>query len=177
MSDHVDPATLGQLALPHLDALYRTARRLTRAEADAQDLLQQTYLEGCRSAGTLADPGRMRAWLFRILRNLWADERRRPAALELVESELPPEVVGNLEDEVLRAGFDDEVVAALASLPAEFRWAVVLVDVEGMSYEEAGQIMECPKGTVRSRLARAREALLARLHRARPAASRQGGRT
>jgi RNA polymerase sigma-70 factor, ECF subfamily len=171
----VDPAAFGRLALPLMDALYRTARRLTRSEADAQDLLQQTYLEAFRSVRTLADPGRMRAWMFRILRNLWADERRRPQALDLPESELPAAIIGNLEEEVLRAGFDDDVQAALGSLPAEFRWAVVLVDVEGMSYEEAAQIMDCPTGTVRSRLARAREALLARLHDSRPAAARQGG--
>jgi RNA polymerase sigma-70 factor (ECF subfamily) len=157
-----------------MDALYRTARRLTRTEADAKDLLQQTYLEACRSVKSLADPDRLRPWMFRILRNLWADEhkRRRPT-LEISEVE-PAVATGNLEEEVLREGFGDEVQAALAALPAEFRWAVVLVDVEGLSYDEAAQVMECPKGTVRSRLARAREALLARLAQPR-AMSRQGG--
>jgi RNA polymerase sigma-70 factor (ECF subfamily) len=159
----LDPSAFGRLALPLMDALYGTARRLTRSDADAKDLLQQTYLEAFRSWRTLSEADRIRPWIFRILRNVWADETRRCAGrptLELLDRAAP---VGNLEEEVLRAGFCDEVSDALAALPADFRWAVVLVDIEGLSYDEAAMAMDCPKGTVRSRLFRAREALIGRL--------------
>jgi RNA polymerase sigma-70 factor (ECF subfamily) len=163
----VDPSAFGRLALPLMDALFRTARRLSRSDADAKDLLQQTYLEAFRSVKTLSEPGRIRPWMFRILRNVWADETKRRydrPPLELLDAGVPGPV-GNLEEEVLRAGFSDEVRGALAGLPAEFRWAVVLVDIEGLSYDEAAEAMDCPKGTVRSRLARGREGLVARLGR------------
>jgi RNA polymerase sigma-70 factor (ECF subfamily) len=173
----VDPSAFGRLALPLMDALFRTARRLTRSEADAKDLLQQTYLEAFRSVKTLSHPSRIRPWMFRILRNLWADETRRrydrpPLQVLDVEHQGP---LGNLEEELLRAGFCDEVRDALAALPADFRWAVVLVDIEGLSYDEAAEVMDCPKGTVRSRLARGREALVARLGRRPIARTREGG--
>jgi RNA polymerase sigma factor (sigma-70 family) len=172
----VEARSFGRLALPLMDALFRTARRLTRCDADAKDLVQQTYLEAFRSVGTLADPARIRPWMYRILHNVWADdqkrEHRRPD-LELIDE---PALVGNLEDELLRAGVSDDLAAALAALPAEFRWTVVLVDVEGLSYDEAAEVMGCPKGTVRSRLARARDALLARLQRVAAPAVREGGR-
>jgi RNA polymerase sigma-70 factor, ECF subfamily len=171
----MDPSAFGRLALPHMDALFGTARRLTRSDADAKDLLQQTYLEAFRSVRTLSEPERIRPWMFRILRNVWADETRRRydrPPLELLD---PSVRSGNLEEEVLRAGFCDEVTDALAALPADFRWAVVLVDIEGLSYDEAAVAMDCPKGTVRSRLARGREALIARLARERAVAACQGG--
>jgi RNA polymerase sigma-70 factor, ECF subfamily len=179
----MEASSFGRLALPLMDALYRTARRLTATDADAKDLLQQTFLEGFRSVATLADPARIRGWMFRILHNLWVDQHRRRSdrpRLEALDEE-PAALVGNLEEELLRGGFSDEVQTALVALPAEFRWAVVLVDVEGLSYDEAAEVMDCPKGTVRSRLARARAALITRLGRRRqeaaaPAGARRGGR-
>lgn len=168
----MEPSFFGRLALPLMDALYRTARRLTRSDADAKDLLQQTYLEAFRSVATLGDPRRIRPWMFRILRNVWVDEQKRlhdRPPLEALDGAQPAALVGNLEEELLGAGFSDEVNAALLAVPADFRWAVVLVDVEGMSYDEAAEVMDCPKGTVRSRLARGREALLSRLRRRAPA--------
>jgi RNA polymerase sigma-70 factor (ECF subfamily) len=172
----MDPSAFGRLALPHMDALFGTARRLTRTDADAKDLLQQTYLEAFRSVRTLSEPERIRPWMFRILRNVWADETRRRydrPPLELLD---PSARSGNLEEEVLRAGFCDEVTEALAALPADFRWAVVLVDIEGLSYDEAAEVMACPKGTVRSRLARARERLISQLQRPAARGAREGGR-
>jgi RNA polymerase sigma-70 factor (ECF subfamily) len=159
----LDPSAFGRLALPLMDALFGTARRLTRSDADAKDLLQQTYLEAFRSVRTLSEPGRIRPWMFRILRNVWADETRRRFERPPLEVLGPELSSGNLEEEVLRAGFCDEVEGALAALSVDFRWAVILVDIEGLSYEEAAVAMDCPIGTVRSRLARGREGLIGRL--------------
>lgn len=147
------------LALPHLAALYRTACRLTARPAEAEDLVQETYLEGHRCADTLKDPERCRAWLFRILHNLWNERRTREAARALARG-LGPEAAGNLEHELTEGGYSDEVERALARLPDEFRTAVLLVTVEEMSYGEVAEVMGCPIGTVRSRVARGR-ALLA----------------
>jgi RNA polymerase sigma-70 factor, ECF subfamily len=156
-----------QLALPHMGALYRTATRLTSRPAEAEDLVQETYLEGFRSYASLRDPERCRAWLFRILHNLWTDRRRREGVRAAAHLDgdaigtalaLPP--VRDLEREILQAGYSDEVERALASLPEEFRTALLLVTVEELSYAEVAEVMGCPIGTVRSRLARGR-ALLA----------------
>jgi RNA polymerase sigma-70 factor, ECF subfamily len=163
-----------QLALPHMGALYRTATRLTSRPAEAEDLVQETYLEGFRSYASLRDPERCRAWLFRILHNLWTDRRRHEVVRETAHVNgdaiaaalaLPP--VRNLEHEIIQAGYSDEVERALASLPEEFRTALLLVTVEELSYAEVAEVMGCPIGTVRSRLARGRALLATALATAR----------
>lgn len=146
------------LALPHLDALYRTARRL--AAREAEDLVQQTYLEGQRSFATLRDPNCVRAWLFRILRNVWYHQCQRT---EAVGGAVTEGGSANLEDEILAGGFSDDVERALRAMPEEFRTALLLVTVEELSYQEAAEAMDCPIGTVRSRVARARSVLAAEL--------------
>lgn len=144
-----------------MGALYRTACRLTARGAEAEDLVQETYLEGFRCYSSLRDPGCSRAWLFRILHNLWSERRSREAAralalqLDAGVAALPP-----LRNDT---GFSDEVARALADLPEEFRTAVLLVTVEEMSYGEVAEVMNCPIGTVRSRVARGRALLGAAL--------------
>ena len=158
-----------QLALPHMDALYRTACRLSRGPAEAEDLVQETYLEGFRSYPSLKDPERCRAWLFRILHNLWSDRRSRDTARQVLwgaASDLLADGAGraagsgDLEREITTSGYSDEIERALGDLPEDFRTAVLLVTVEEMSYAEVAEVMGCPIGTVRSRVARGR-ALLA----------------
>lgn len=160
----------GRLALPHLEALYRTARRLTARAAEAEDLVQQTYLEAQRSFHRLRDADRCRAWLFRILHNLWFHQRRRagPAAWALRGEQVDPAGPADPEDAVVGLQYSDEVELALRRLPAEFRTALLLAVVEGLSYEEVAEIMGCPKGTVRSRVARGRALLAAELVGLRP---------
>ncbi len=163
----------GRLALPHLDALYRTARRLTRRSGEAEDLVQETFLEGFRCADSLRDPGRTRAWLFRILRNVWfhKGQRRRPERpLDEGEAE-----AGNLEEELLAGSFSEEVARGLGALPEEYRTALLLVTVDELTYDEVAEAMGCPIGTVRSRVARARALLAAELVAVHgPATNRRG---
>jgi RNA polymerase sigma-70 factor (ECF subfamily) len=174
----------GRVALPLMDALFRLARRLTGSGADAEDLVQQTYLKGFRCFGQLDDRSRCRAWMYRILRNLWLEQeglRRSRPALVLqggLEDQGEAEALwpaGDLEQELLAAGFSDEVEAALGALPETFRTVVLLADVEGLSYDDVAEVMGWPKGTVRSRLSRGRALLARHLQRSRRADARQGG--
>jgi RNA polymerase sigma-70 factor (ECF subfamily) len=140
-----------------MDALYRTACRLSRLPAEAEDLVQETYLEGFRGYASLRDPERCRAWLFRILHNIWSERHARANA---GRPGFPGTKDGDLEQEIAERGYSDEVEKALETLPDEFRTAVLLVTVEELSYAEVAEVMGCPIGTVRSRVARGR-ALLA----------------
>ncbi len=154
-----------QLALPFMGALYRTACRLTARGAEAEDLVQETYLEGFRCYPSLKDPTRCRPWLFRILHNLWSERRARERSRALVRA-LVTQTDGDLEREMTESGYSDEVERALAALPDEFRTAVLLVTVEEMTYDEVAEVMGCPIGTVRSRVARGRALLANNLARA-----------
>jgi len=149
-----------------MNALYRTARRLTSRSGEAEDLVQETFLEAFRGFSSLADPGRCRAWLFRIMRNRLFHQRERArtrAGVELGGEGQGREAAGDLEREILDTGYSDEVERALRALPEEFRTAVLLVAVEELSYDEVAEVMECPVGTVRSRVARGRALLGAAL--------------
>jgi RNA polymerase sigma-70 factor (ECF subfamily) len=174
------PEEFGPLALPLMDALYRTARRLTRSGLDAEDLVQQTYLEAFRSFASLSQSNRCRAWMFSIMFNLWKDglaKRRARPGLALVEVDGIPSPDADPQTELVAAAYSDHVLDALAALPEEYRVAVLLVDVEGHSYAEAASVIGCPQGTVRSRLARGRSLLTDRLSpSARCRAARGGSR-
>jgi RNA polymerase sigma-70 factor (ECF subfamily) len=155
-----------QEALALLDRLYAVALRLTRKEADAEDLVQDTYLRAFRSAGQFEQGTNLRGWLFTILHNTFLNQRRDrsrdpvDANSEVVEQ--APNVVegaGNPEELLLRSTMDTELRAALDSLPEAFREAVWLRDVEEFSYEEIAGIVGVPIGTVMSRISRGRRAL------------------
>lgn len=148
----------------HLPKLLRFGRVLTGRAQDAEDLAQETLVRAHQKRGDLDDPARLASWLYSIQRNLFLNSRRglRPK-LEVLEGGLSSrseERVGNLEDEIHSRHLDDELQGALASLQPEWREALWLREVEELSYEEIAEVQGCPVGTVRSRLARARGAML-----------------
>jgi len=165
-------------ALRHLDALYRTALRMTRSEADAEDLVQETYIRALRFRDQFTLGTNMKAWLFRILTNTFINTYRRKAAqpevtdLEGVdEFSLYRRMIDDRsassspdpEAELLKGVVDTEVTDALEELPEKFR-TTVLLDVEGFSYKEIAEMLSIPIGTVMSRLHRGRKFLQKRLY-------------
>ncbi len=161
-------------ALEFAPQLYSAALRMTRNQADAEDLVQEAYLRAYRSFHTFQDGTNLRAWLFRILTNAYINtyraKQRRPTETDL----------GELEDlylyrrlgsfETVAAGLsaeeqffdlftDDEVKQAVEDLPEHFRLPVLLADVEGFAYKEIAEMLDIPIGTVMSRLHRGRKAM------------------
>lgn len=161
---------MGRQALAHADALYRFARRLTGDEADAEDLVQETFTRALGAAERFEPGTDLRAWLFRILRNLSLDARRRErrhptvaeAPLEALEAREGAPLLGDPELDRLRGVVARDLERALASLPEAWR-ALVLLRLEGLGDQELAEVMACPVGTVKSRLARARAELRQRL--------------
>jgi RNA polymerase sigma-70 factor, ECF subfamily len=165
-------------ALRHLDALYRTALRMTRSEADAEDLVQETFIRAFRFRDQFTLGTNMKAWLFRILTNTFINTYRRKAAqpevtdLEGVDEfslyrrmadDRAASSSPDPESELLKGVVDTEVTDALEELPEKFRTAVLL-DVEGFSYKEIAEMLGIPIGTVMSRLHRGRKFLQKRLY-------------
>jgi RNA polymerase sigma-70 factor (ECF subfamily) len=165
-------------ALASLDSLYRTALRLTRAPADAEDLVQETYLKAFRAAGSFTPGTNLRAWLFTILhntaRNRARDRARDTVSVdsEVVERAADLPVRGRPADTpeslLLRDTLAPELQAAIDALPEAFRQAVWLRDVEEFSYAEIANMLSIPVGTVMSRISRGRHLLFERLHHLRP---------
>jgi RNA polymerase sigma-70 factor (ECF subfamily) len=151
-------------ATPHLRALYGTAFRLTRNPFDAEDLVQETLLRAFRAFHRYRPGTNIRSWLFTILRRVQVDAfrkaRRRPRTEELTEESagVPP------PQDALASGGED-LARALEDLEEPFRTAVILRDVEDFSYQDVARIMECPIGTVMSRIHRGRGLLRAALRR------------
>ena len=165
-----------ELALPHLNALYRTACQMV-GEDTAPDLVQETFLRAWKYFDSFDTGTNCRAWLFKILRNAWITNWQK-VRLELPFAEHQIEQVEayyDWEDEFLKEEFTAEVKGALSELPDEYRMAVLLADVEEFSYREIALVMDCPIGTVMSRINRGRR-MLGRSIRARRAIS-QPGRT
>jgi RNA polymerase sigma-70 factor (ECF subfamily) len=156
-----------QEALPWLDDVYRFALSLTRDEADAEDVVQDTFLRAYRSWDTYAVGSDCRRWLFTICRNAFLRSRERaPRTIALQEDKRAGvgthalsfgAVLHNEVDDILfRTDLVPAIERALARVPAPFQSALVLIDIEGQSYEAAAQILGIPIGTVRSRLFRGR---------------------
>jgi RNA polymerase sigma-70 factor (ECF subfamily) len=155
-------------ALEHLDSLHHFARYLSGSAAEADDLVQEVYARAFGAASTFSEGTNLRAWLFRILRNAFIDGRRRagwtveddgaaePASDAAAFAHEP--LLGDIEMDALRGAVATDIERSLASLAADAR-AVVLLDLEGFTEAEVAQILGCPVGTVKSRLARARETL------------------
>lgn len=167
-----DRSTFAAQALEFAPQLYSAALRMTRNPADAEDLVQETYLRGYRSFHTFTEGTNLRAWLFRILTNGYIDtyhkKQRNPDEVDLGEVEeltLYRGVRGldraasSAEAEVFEMFTDDEVKAALEALPETYRIPVLLADVEDFSYREIAEILDIPIGTVMSRLHRGRRAM------------------
>src|SRR6188768_2719502 len=167
-------------ALSHVDSLYRTARRLTRTPADAEDLVQETYLKAFRAADRFKPGTNLRAWLFTILHNT-ARNRARDRARDsvTVDSEVVDQaadtpqfaMAGRVDDPetlLLRNTMTPELKAAVDELPDAFRQAVWIRDVEEFSYAEIAEMLNIPLGTVMSRISRGRRMLFGRLQHLRP---------
>ena len=166
------------LITEHLDGLFRTALRLTRNRANAEDLLQETFLRAWRSFHTFKPGTNARAWLYRILMNAHIDAYRRTTREpDIVDQDDVDEFylyskvqesdefrrAGNPEEALLSQLMEADVVGALEDLPESFRAVVVLADIEGFSYKEIAEILDIPIGTVMSRLHRGRRQLQVRL--------------
>jgi RNA polymerase sigma-70 factor (ECF subfamily) len=136
------------------------ARQLVGTEA-AEDLVQETFLRAWKYFDTFDSASNCRAWLFRILRNVWIS-RWRKSRLELPLAETGDEQIEpyyDWENEFLRDQMSAEIERALSELPADYRLAILLADVEDLTYEEIARVTECPIGTVMSRLNRGRKML------------------
>jgi RNA polymerase sigma-70 factor (ECF subfamily) len=174
-----DQAQFAAEAIEYMPALYSAALRMTRNPADAEDLVQETYLRAYRGYAGFEPGTNLRAWLYRILTNTYINsyraKQRRPDERQLDDVEdlylyrrlgAVEEAMAarSAEDELMDLFTDDEVKAALDSLPEQFRIAVYLADVEGFSYKEIADILEIPIGTVMSRLHRGRKAMQRELY-------------
>lgn len=158
--------------------LYSAAMRMARNPADAEDLVQETYLKAYRAYDTFQEGTNLKAWLYRILTNTYINkyrkDTRRPDEVDLGDvedlylyrrlgSEDTVEVSRTTEDRVLDGLVESDVKAAVEELPENFRMPVLLADLEGFSYKEIAEILDIPIGTVMSRLHRGRKAMQKRL--------------
>jgi len=153
------------LALQHMEPLYGTALRMTHDGTEAQDLVQDVYLRAYRFFDQFEKGTNFKAWLFKILKNVYINKYRKQARLpkmvnisnagmftDLAKTKTP-------ENEIFDKLLDDDITSAVSSLPEEFRLAVILSDIQGFSYKETAEILGCPIGTVMSRLHRGRKLL------------------
>ncbi len=161
--------------LTYLEPLYATALHLTRQSADAEDLVQDTYVKALRFAGSFEPGSNLRAWLYTILHNTWRNRRRDAARAgvlvdsDAVEREMarrPAALSETPEDLLVRDSLDADLQAGIDALPDVFRQAVWLRDVEDFTYAEIAQMLDVPIGTVMSRIARGRRLLFDHLTRA-----------
>ncbi|HYF04285.1 MAG TPA: sigma-70 family RNA polymerase sigma factor [Patescibacteria group bacterium] len=161
-------------ALPHMSSLYNFALRMCRDRDEASDLVQETYLKAFRFFDKFEPGTNCKAWLFRIMKNSYINRYRKISrepdkvdydSIEEFYDTLRPESAdsSNLEEKFFNNLLDDEVSQALQSLPDDFRTVVILCDIEGFTYEEIAEFVDCPIGTVRSRLHRARKMLAQKL--------------
>jgi RNA polymerase sigma-70 factor (ECF subfamily) len=153
--------------LEHIDALYGYALTLTRDKTEAEDLVQETYLRAVRAANQPAADSNLKAWLFVIMRNAWFNVmRHRHNGRRIFDFETDEPEPGTANDATsnphvvyLRKLEREQVRDAIDKLPDAYREIVVLRDIEGFSYQEIATVLNCPAGTVMSRLGRAREKL------------------
>jgi RNA polymerase sigma-70 factor (ECF subfamily) len=174
-----DQATFAEDAMPLMDGLYSAAMRMTRNAADAEDLVQETYLKAFNAYERFEAGTNLKAWMYRILTNSYINayrkKQRRPDESDIDDIEdlyLYRRLGGaesavlsrSAEDELLEMFGEDEVKLALEDLPEHYRMPILLADVEGFAYKEIAEILEVPIGTVMSRLHRGRKQLQKRLY-------------
>jgi len=163
-------------ALPHIGILRNYAYKMTQNELDADDLLQETYLRAFRFFHKFEKDTNCKAWLFRIMKNLFINNYRKnqksPGKVDYEEIENFFETIksdkldsSDLQEKVFSNLLDDTVTIALNSLQDDFKTVIILCDLEGLSYEEIAEFVQCPIGTVRSRLHRARKLLAQKLYK------------
>ncbi len=157
-------------ALPHMDLLYNYALRMTNNAQDADDLVQETYLKAYRFWDSYEKGTNIKAWLFRIMKNSYINRyRKETKEPDTVDYDEVKDFYSTVRDESTETNdlqetlfgnlLDDDVTKAIAALPDDFRTVVILCDIEGLSYEEIAEFVDCPLGTVRSRLHRGRKLL------------------
>ncbi|MBT1686616.1 sigma-70 family RNA polymerase sigma factor [Dawidia soli] len=160
--------------MPHINAMYNFAYRLTLDADDAKDLLQDTYLKAYRFIDSFQQGTNAKAWLFRILKNSFINDYRKkskePSKVDYQEvesyynsEEVDRQITPDLRVEALKDMIGDEISNALNALDVDFRTVIILCDLEGFKYEEMAKILDIPIGTVRSRLHRARNLLKEKL--------------
>jgi len=169
-----DPATFADEAMPLMSSLYSAALRMTRNPADAEDLVQETYLKAYRAYERFEAGTNLKAWMYRILTNSYINEyRKKPrrpdeSDIDDVEDLYLYRRIGGLtgstlgrsaEDELMDLFGEAEVKKALEDLAEHYRLPVLLADVEGFAYKEIAEILDVPIGTVMSRLHRGRKQL------------------
>lgn len=174
-----DQSAFAEQAMEYMPQLYSAALRMTRNAADAEDLVQETYLKAYRGFDRFEEGTNLRAWLYRILTNtfinMYRSKKRRPTETELDEGEdlylyrrlgglEAARATRSAEDELMDFFTESEVKEAIESLPEQYRLVVLLCDVEGFSYKEIAEWLEIPIGTVMSRLHRGRKALQKQLY-------------
>jgi RNA polymerase sigma-70 factor (ECF subfamily) len=171
-----DQADFEKDAMQYAPQLYSAALRMTRNPADAEDVVQETFLKAYRAYDSYTQGTNLKAWLYRILTNTYINkyrkQQRRPSEVELGELEdlylykRLGEASGatqSAEADMLDTFVDTDVIEALESLPESFRLPVLLADVDGFSYKEIAEMLDIPIGTVMSRLHRGRKALQKKL--------------
>ncbi|HEY5684035.1 MAG TPA: sigma-70 family RNA polymerase sigma factor [Acidimicrobiia bacterium] len=169
-----DQANFERDAMQYAPQLYTAAMRMTRNPADAEDLVQETFLKAYRAYHTFAEGTNLKAWLYRILTNTYINryrrERRRPTETDLgdleelylyrrIGADQSAAASGSAEDAVLSGLVEADIKRAVEDLPEAFRLPVLLADLEGFAYKEIAEILDIPIGTVMSRLHRGRKAL------------------
>ena len=158
--------------MPYLDSLYNTAYRMTRSAEDAEDLVQETFFKAYKYYDKFEEGTNLKAWLFKILKNTFINNYRKkklePKSVEFSDIEDsfekivrhdPGEEPSDPESRFLANVMDEGVKKALEALPSDYRMVVILADLEDFSYKEIAEILECPVGTVMSRLYRGRKLL------------------
>jgi RNA polymerase sigma-70 factor, ECF subfamily len=153
--------------IEHIDGLFGYALVLTQNRTDAEDLVQETYVRAIRAIGRLRDDSNVKGWLFTILRNIWLNEirqrRKTPESIDVDTDEGASALVDESTEgphEAYVANWErHHVRAAIQQLPEEAREVILLREWEGLSYQEIATVLDCPVGTVMSRLARARAKL------------------
>jgi RNA polymerase sigma-70 factor (ECF subfamily) len=173
-SEQEKQSIFNQEFMPHINAMYNFAYRLTLDSDDAKDLLQDTYLKAYRFIDSFQQGTNAKAWLFRILKNSFINDYRKkskePSKVDYQEVEsyynsedVDRQITPDLRVEALQDMIGDEISVALNSLDVDFRTVIILCDLEGFKYEEMAKILDIPIGTVRSRLHRARNLLKEKL--------------
>lgn len=161
-------ADFSQTALEHLDSLYGFAMALTHNPTEAEDLVQETYLRAARAFGRLMPDSNLKSWLFAIMRNIWLNQiRHTQSGPQFVELDAEEETriewldskATNPHNVLVQKIEGEKVRDAIEKLPHLYREVIVLRDIEGFSYQQIAGILQCPAGTVMSRLGRAREQL------------------